>query len=92
MRPRSDSVGNHDGCAEVNDGAATDVGFVGTPDDVPERLALVEEGLDEMAPFSPLRINPDGFARRGCCEMTILARRRLWPAMMDIGLPNRPSA
>src|SRR6187399_1473095 len=59
------------------------VGFVGAHGDAFEFLELAEEILDQVTPLVDFRIGR-GEARRGCCEITILAPRSLRSAMMKL--------
>ncbi|WP_370464263.1 hypothetical protein [Mesorhizobium sp.] len=54
------------------------VRFVGPHGDAFELFELAEKVLDEVTPFVHLGVDARGFARRGCCEMTILAPRCSW--------------
>ena len=80
------------GCDQMDHGGEALIGLAGAHCDTFELLELAEEVLDEMPPFVHLLVEgEEGFARRGCWEITALAPRASRSAMMML-LSNALSA
>jgi hypothetical protein len=69
------SSGGYRGRGQVDHGGKALVCLAGVHGNAFEHLDLAEEVFDEMPPFVHLLVEDEGFARRGCWEMTTLAPR-----------------